>query len=314
MRRKREDGVPEKGKKVLYYGFRLCRRFDECDGFQAKGRQRRQDEDVVTALPRPAFFPRHQPLGCFYCPSSVHISSSFAVITLVLAASLTQFTFYSPTSLYSSSSMALSSLSLPSISISLAPADDPPVEPFSPFDTQPPSPAIQDDNYRPSLLSPPPVVSPRFLRQPSPLRPADTLPAGKGLDSGQFEALLASTRERNAGVRKEPDLRKELAMKSHKSKQRMLLLNSFFSNLIPIPFQWNVALYSCPRSKLLLPPRLQPSQKLPPSLRLSFIIPSPPRASIPHWLCSSLCSRKTFLDQPAVLLSSRGSNMYNIVN
>jgi hypothetical protein len=35
-------------------------------------------------------------------------------------------------------------------------------------------------------------------------------------------------------VRKEPDLRKELAMKSHKSKQRMLLLNSFF----PISYQF----------------------------------------------------------------------------
>lgn len=142
---------------------------------------------------------------------------------LVLAASPT---IYSLTSLYSSSSMALSSLSVPSISISLAPADDPPVEPFSPFDSQPSSPPIQEDSYRPSLLSPPPMISPRFHRQPSPLRPADTLPAGKGLDRGQFEALLASTRERNATARKEPDLRKELAMKAHKSKQRMLLLNS----------------------------------------------------------------------------------------
>ena len=132
--------------------------------------------------------------------------------------------------------MALSSLSVPSISISLAPADDPPVEPFSPFDTQPSSPAIQDDGYRPSLLSPPPVISPRFHRQPSPLRPADALSAAKGLDRGQFEALLASTRERNASVRKEPDLRKELAMKSHKSKQRMPFINSCFSSLVLIPF------------------------------------------------------------------------------
>ena len=132
--------------------------------------------------------------------------------------------------------MALSSLSVPSISISLAPADDPPVEPFSPFDSQPSSPPIQEDSYRPSLLSPPPGISPRFYRQPSPLRPADTLPAAKGLDHGQFEALLASTRERNATVRKEPGLRKELAMKAHKSKQRMLLLNSCFSTLVIIPF------------------------------------------------------------------------------
>jgi len=115
--------------------------------------------------------------------------------------------------------MALPNLSTPSIFISPAPADDPPVEPYSPFDFQPRSPVNDQDGYRPSLLSPPPVLTPRFPRQPSPLRPADTLCAGKGLDRGRFEALLASTRERNACPKKEPDLRKELAMKAHKSKQ-----------------------------------------------------------------------------------------------
>ncbi|KAI9512864.1 hypothetical protein F5148DRAFT_1273481 [Russula earlei] len=68
-------------------------------------------------------------------------------------------------------------------------------------------------------VSCPPVHSPRFYRQPSPLRPADTLPSGKGLDRGRFEALLASTRERNASAKREPDLRKELALKAHKNKQ-----------------------------------------------------------------------------------------------
>jgi hypothetical protein len=115
--------------------------------------------------------------------------------------------------------MAFTDLSIPSISISLALPDDPPVEPFSPFDSQPSSPASQEDTYRPSLLSPPPVASPRFFRQPSPLRPADAISPGKGLDHGRFEALLASTRERNASAKKEPDLRKELALKAHKSKQ-----------------------------------------------------------------------------------------------
>jgi len=129
---------------------------------------------------------------------------------------------------YSSSSMALLNLSVPSISISLAPADDPPVEPSSPFDFQPPSLPVQEDSYRPSLLSPPPMMTPRFHRQPSPLRPADTLSTGNGLDRGRFEALLASTRERNASARKEPDLRKELAMKAHKSKQSTPLLNHCF--------------------------------------------------------------------------------------
>lgn len=155
---------------------------------------------------------------------SVRISSC-AVITLVLAASHNSFPLHSSIRL---TSMAHSGLSVPSISISLAPVDDPPVEPFSPFDIKTPSSATQEDSYRSSLLSPPPVISPRFPRQPSPLRPADTLLAGKGLDHGQFEALLASSRERNASARKEPNLRKELAMKAHKSKQSTRLPNPCF--------------------------------------------------------------------------------------
>ncbi|KAI9445075.1 hypothetical protein H4582DRAFT_881363 [Lactarius indigo] len=115
--------------------------------------------------------------------------------------------------------MALTNLSVPSISISLAIADDPAPEPFSPFDAQTAFPVCSPDSYRPSLLSPPPVVSPRFHRQPSPLGPAHTLPPGKGLDRSSFEALLASTKERNANGKREPNLRKELALKAHKSKQ-----------------------------------------------------------------------------------------------
>ncbi|KAH9004319.1 hypothetical protein EDB86DRAFT_3209583 [Lactarius hatsudake] len=115
--------------------------------------------------------------------------------------------------------MALTNLSVPSISISLAIADDPAPEPFSPFDAQTTFPECPPDSYRPSLLSPPPVVSPRFHRQPSPLGPAHTLPAGKGLDRSSFETLLASTKERNAYAKRAPNLRKELALKAHKSKQ-----------------------------------------------------------------------------------------------
>ncbi|KAH9044777.1 hypothetical protein EDB85DRAFT_489561 [Lactarius pseudohatsudake] len=115
--------------------------------------------------------------------------------------------------------MALTNLSVPSISISLAIADDPAPEPFSPFDAQTTFPVCLQDSYRPSLLSPPPVVSPRFHRQPSPLGPAHTLPAGKGLDRSSFETLLASTKERNAYAKRAPNLRKELALKAHKSKQ-----------------------------------------------------------------------------------------------
>ncbi|KAI0307931.1 hypothetical protein B0F90DRAFT_93776 [Multifurca ochricompacta] len=115
--------------------------------------------------------------------------------------------------------MALKDQSVPSISISLALNKDLPIERFSPFvDKQPLSPTNQEESYRPSLsLSP--AISSRFHRQPSPLRPADAFPSGKGLDRGRFEALLASTKERNAILKKEPDLRKELALKAHKSKQ-----------------------------------------------------------------------------------------------
>jgi hypothetical protein len=116
--------------------------------------------------------------------------------------------------------MALPNLSIPSISISLA--DDPPIHLPSPLDAQPPSPPSQEDEYRSSFLSPPPVFSPRPHRQSSsPLRPMETSSIGKGLDPARFEALLASTR--SASVKKESNLRKELAMKAHKSKQSEFL-------------------------------------------------------------------------------------------
>ena len=115
--------------------------------------------------------------------------------------------------------MALPNLSIPSISISLA--DDPPVRLPTPLDAQPPSPPSQEDEYRSSFLSPPPVFSPRFHRQSSPLRPMETSSPGKGLDPARFEALLASTR--SASSKKESNLRKELAMKAHKSKQSEFL-------------------------------------------------------------------------------------------
>ncbi|TFY64203.1 hypothetical protein EVG20_g6026 [Dentipellis fragilis] len=111
---------------------------------------------------------------------------------------------------------------VPQICISPAPAAEPVPEPFSPFDAQfsPSSPSGGEDPYRASLLSPPPTVSPRFHRQPSPLRPADAA-AGKGLEQERFQALLAATRERNstAGGKRVADLRKEIALKAHKSKQ-----------------------------------------------------------------------------------------------
>ncbi|OCH96555.1 hypothetical protein OBBRIDRAFT_765407 [Obba rivulosa] len=113
---------------------------------------------------------------------------------------------------------------VPEISISLAPPEDPVPEPFSPFSpTGPFAPLtpIDDDGFRPTLLTPPPMVSPMSHKQLSPLRPTDALAAGRGLERERFEALLRASKERNAalGGRKEVDLRKEIAIKAHKTKQ-----------------------------------------------------------------------------------------------
>ncbi|KAI0082185.1 hypothetical protein K474DRAFT_834316 [Panus rudis PR-1116 ss-1] len=106
---------------------------------------------------------------------------------------------------------------VPEISISLAPPVEPVKEPYSPF--SPVQHLKEPDSPRPALLSPPPVISPYSPRKLSPLRPAD---AGRGgIDQDRFEAMLRATRERNASVcgKRSPDLRKEIAMKMHKSKQ-----------------------------------------------------------------------------------------------
>lgn len=126
--------------------------------------------------------------------------------------------------------LAAPQLSVPEIAISPAPAQESLPEPFSPFAaSQPPTPTLSatmdDDGYRSSLLSPPPVMSTRFLRQHSPLIP-ETIKAnvGPGLDADRFQRLLAASKERNTALvgKKAPDLRKEIAIKTHKSKQRAL--------------------------------------------------------------------------------------------
>ena len=121
-------------------------------------------------------------------------------------------------------SLSLSLVSLPEISISLASPEEPIVEPFSPFSPETPT-SVEEDSYRPSLLSPPPVVSPKFARQLSPLRPTDAPISGKGLEREHFDAMLKACRERSAavGAKKSPDLRKEIALKAHKTKQSMSL-------------------------------------------------------------------------------------------
>lgn len=110
---------------------------------------------------------------------------------------------------------------LPEIYISPPPPSEDFFEPFSPFDNV--KFAVEEDerSYRPTLLSPPPtfhVSSPRHL---SPLSPEDAPVKGQGLERERFEKLLKSSRERSAalGYKKAPDLRKELAVKTYKSKQ-----------------------------------------------------------------------------------------------
>ena len=109
---------------------------------------------------------------------------------------------------------------LPEICISPPPPSDDVLEPFSPFDNI--KFTIEEDinNYRPALLSPPPMPTtiPRHL---SPLSPEEVPVKGQGLERERFEMLLKSSRERSAalGNKKAPDLRKELALKTYKSKQ-----------------------------------------------------------------------------------------------
>lgn len=115
--------------------------------------------------------------------------------------------------------MPLALSPVPEISISLASPEEPVPEPFSPF-AQCSFLTDNQDSFRPALLSPPPssMVSPRQL---SPLRPKDVPVTGKGLERERFEALLQASRDRNAaiGSKKHTDLRKEIALKVHRSKQ-----------------------------------------------------------------------------------------------
>jgi hypothetical protein len=121
--------------------------------------------------------------------------------------------------------MALAALRspVPAIQISLAPYEAPAEEPKSPFACFSPISPADDDGPRSALLTPPPVLSPARASPLSPLRPADSLVKGNGLERERFEAMLKASRERNGlisgGTRRTHDLRKEIALKAHKSKQ-----------------------------------------------------------------------------------------------
>ncbi|KAJ3933590.1 MAG: hypothetical protein NXY57DRAFT_1047752 [Lentinula lateritia] len=107
---------------------------------------------------------------------------------------------------------------LPQISISLAPPEQPIVEPFSPFSWVK-AVVNDDDGFRSTHLTPPPTHVKFSTNLPSPLGPTDN--KAKGLERDRFEALLKATRERNAfsGGKRDSDLRKEIALKAHKNKQ-----------------------------------------------------------------------------------------------
>ena len=109
---------------------------------------------------------------------------------------------------------------LPQISISPPPPESPVAVPYSPF--SPPSQSDQLDTFRSVHLTPPPRLA-TFVKRPlSPLRPRDSyVPPSKGLERDRFDALLQASKERNAlvGAKKAVDLRKEITLKAHKTKQ-----------------------------------------------------------------------------------------------
>jgi hypothetical protein len=173
-------------------------------------------------LPRPAFFGRTRTApgraGLPRCwPPLLSLSLSLALFPVLFTA------FLSMDSLITI---------VPQISISLAPPEDPVIEPYSPFSATLPIPS-DDDGFRPIHLTPPPTLT-RFGRPHSPLRPCDDVAPAQGLERERFEALLQASRERNItfGANKDCDLRKEVALKAHKNKQverRALFLSKVFA-------------------------------------------------------------------------------------
>lgn len=112
-------------------------------------------------------------------------------------------------------------LILPEICISPPPPCEDIVEPFSPFDNVKFTVEENENNYRPALLSPPPNIAMSLPKHLSPLSPEDAPVKGQGMERERFEKLLKSSRERSValGNKRAPDLRKELAVKTYKSKQ-----------------------------------------------------------------------------------------------
>ncbi|KAI0757157.1 hypothetical protein C8Q80DRAFT_1215863 [Daedaleopsis nitida] len=226
--------------------------------------------------------------------------------------------------------MRLALSPVPEISISLASPEEPSPEPFSPF-SECSFLSDDSDSFRPTLLSPPPpsAISPRQL---SPLRPKDAPVTGKGLERERFEVLLQASRDRNAAVgsKKPTDLRKEIALKVHKSKQmerRALFLSkvqappSPSATLIPVtpPQSPAVFHYSLPSPGLKSPLEVFEALSLGGALtpdckpwveQVDFRIPGDVHSKAPLKSASAVIAmkRKTLpsLDQITARLSSNG--------
>ncbi|PPR01611.1 hypothetical protein CVT24_005762 [Panaeolus cyanescens] len=109
---------------------------------------------------------------------------------------------------------------IPSIEISPAPVEEVSFEPYSPFSPLFTPNTDEEDGFRALHLTPPPTAS-DFKRVHSPLRPSNAVSAeavGKGLDNQRFQTMLRATKERPT-LKKDVDLRKEIAQKAHKNKQ-----------------------------------------------------------------------------------------------
>ena len=118
---------------------------------------------------------------------------------------------------------------LPMIEISLAPPEEPQSKPYSPFTPTMKASFANDihihdsadddgmEPYRPTILSSPPTAGARPWGSPAaPMRkPAQ---AGAGLADAEIQVLLRAAREQRP-VGKKQDLRREVALKAHKSKQ-----------------------------------------------------------------------------------------------
>jgi len=122
---------------------------------------------------------------------------------------------------------------VPRISISLAPPEEPLIEPYSPFSSSSlNSSPLVDDDFRPVHLTPPPTLT-RFGERLSPLRPSDDAISPKGVERGRFEAMLQASRDRNptASAKRALDLRKEIALKAHNKQieRRSRFLSKVFA-------------------------------------------------------------------------------------